>query len=108
MSHPRRPVESLESRLLLSSAVRTGETLRVYGDAGVDNVITVGIDASRDNVVVTINGEVTNIPSDDLKRVRIFGDTGNDAITIDDSQSKFSIQTYIFAGDGDDRVRCRN
>jgi Ca2+-binding RTX toxin-like protein len=74
----------------------------------VDNVITVGLDSSRDTVVVNINGTITNIPTDDLKRVRIFGDTGNDQITIDDSQSKFSIQTYIFAGDGDDRVRCRN
>lgn len=105
---PPRLTETLEPRLLLSSAVRTGETLRVYGDAGVDDVINVGIDAGRDNVVVTINGTVTNIPVDDLKKVRIFGDTGNDSITIADSQSKFNIQTFIFAGAGNDRVRCRN
>jgi hypothetical protein len=103
-----RLAEPLESRLLLSSAVRTGQTLRVYGDAGVDNVITVGLDAARDNVIVTINGTTTSIPANDLRRVRIFGDTGNDTISIDDSQTRFSIQTYIFVGDGDDRVRCRN
>jgi Ca2+-binding RTX toxin-like protein len=103
-----RLTETLEPRLLLSSAVRTSGVLRIYGDAGVDNVITVGLDAGRDNVVVTINGTTTTVDADDLKKVRIFGDTGNDTITIDDSQTHFSIQTYIFAGDGDDRVRCRN
>jgi len=110
MPHTPRPAatETLERRLFLSSAVRTGGTLRVYGDAGVDNVITVGIDSTRKSILVTINGTQTDIVLEDIKRVRIFGDTGNDTISIDESQSHYNIQTYIFAGDGDDRVRCRN
>ena len=72
--------EQMEPRILLSSVARTSGTLRVYGDAGVDNVIVVGFDATKDNVVVTVNGATQSVVSKDLKRVRIFGDSGNDRI----------------------------
>src|SRR5215207_2131335 len=44
-SFTRKPIarsEALEPRRLLSSAVRTGDILRVNGDAGVNDVITIG------------------------------------------------------------------
>lgn len=99
--------EALERRLLLSSVVRTGSTLRIYGDAGVNNVIDVSFDnADKDNVLVVVNGVTTPIPAGNTKSIRIFGDTGNDTITIDSTLATFSIQTSIFGGAGDDRIRC--
>jgi Ca2+-binding RTX toxin-like protein len=107
MDHGSAKAEELEKRLLLSSAVRTGDTLRVFGDVGVNNVIVVGYDtADKNNVDVTINGQTTVIPSHDLKRVRIFGDSGNDVITIDSTEATYDILTSIFGGAGDDRIRC--
>src|SRR5258706_371383 len=97
--------EQLEPRLLLSSVAKTGSTLRVFGDVGVDNVITVGLDAARDNVIVTVNGVTQSVSRNDLRRVRIFGDSGNDIITIDSSQATFDIQTSLFGGAGNDRLR---
>src|SRR5258706_12232014 len=87
--------EQLEPRLLLSSVAKTGSTLRVFGDTGVDNIITVGLDAAKDNVIVTVNGAMQSIPRGGLRRVRLFGDSGNDTITIDSTAAKFDIQTFI-------------
>jgi Ca2+-binding RTX toxin-like protein len=97
--------EQLEPRRLLSSAVRTGDTLRVFGDVGVDNVITVGLDAAEKNVIVVVNGQTTSVRREDLHGVRIFGDSGNDTITINSSQAIFDVQTSLFGGAGDDRLK---
>lgn len=101
--------ETLEARRLLSSAVRTGDVLRVYGDPGVDNVMVVGYaDEHRDNIAVTINGATTLIRADDLDQCRIFGDTGNDRITIDSSIRNFNVRTSVFGSSGNDVIRCGN
>src|SRR5258706_10266947 len=97
--------EQLEPRLLLSSVAKTGSTLRVFGDVGVNNVITVGLDAAKNNVIVTVNGVTQSVARGGLRRVRVFGDSGNDTITIDSSQATFDIQTSLFGGAGAYRLR---
>jgi Ca2+-binding RTX toxin-like protein len=100
--------EPLERRLLLSAVNRRGSTLRVFGDTGVDNVITVGLDATRKNINVTVNGVTQTLSRSGLRRVNLYGDSGNDTISIDTSAATFDILTNIFAGAGDDRIRCKD
>src|SRR5438034_46918 len=95
---PLRQTEQLETRLLLSSVALTGSTLRVFGDAGVDNVITIGLDAAKTTVTVTVNGTAQTFSHDKVKSVRLFGDSGNDTIRVDESQAKFNIMTSLFGG----------
>ena len=99
--------ELLERRLLLSSVVRTGSTLRIYGDAGVDNVIDVAFEtADRNTVDVVINGVTTPISADNLKHVRIFGDSGNDTNHHRFHRSEIRHRHEHFRRRGDDRIRC--
>src|SRR4051794_38551872 len=98
--------EMLEPRVMLSSVNRQGSVVRIFGDVGVANSIVVGLDAAKKNLIVTINGVSQSNSRDGLRRVHIYGDSGNDTITIDRSQARLDIQTNIFAGAGDDRIRC--
>jgi len=118
--------ESLESRRLLSASVRSGDTLRISGDSGVDNVITLAPTADGDSVVVTINGEVETVSLNKVKKVRIAGSSGRDEIRVDETNHLFEVFTsietfggndfvvcgsekdYVYAGDGNDTVRVGN
>jgi len=116
--------ETLESRRLLSASVlRTGDTLRIFGDAGVDNVITLAPTADGDFLVVTINGRAETVSLNDVDKVRVAGSSGNDDIRVDESNHRFevfaSIETFVgndfvvcgsekdfvYLGDGHDTVR---
>src|SRR5260221_158363 len=82
--------EQMESRILLSSVARTGSTLRVYADAGVDNDITVGLDDKKVNGI----GNDADEDGSDL----IFGGRGNDSISGEGSKD------VIFGQDGNDTI----
>jgi Ca2+-binding RTX toxin-like protein len=99
-----RHTEVLECRRLFASVAVTGGILRVFGDAGVDNVITVALTADKSTVVVTVNGNASNFAKSAVKRVRLFGDSGDDTISVDSSQTQFNVQVDGFGQGGNDTL----
>lgn len=98
-------IQALEPRRLLSTVTRTGETLRIFGDPGVNNVITLSLDEDKDVLTVNVNGQVQTFDRDDLELVRVFGADGDDVITMDQSQATFNLQADIYGQGGNDRIR---
>lgn len=99
-----RHTEVLENRRLFASVAVTGGILRVFGDAGVDNVISVALTADKTTVVVTVNGASSSFAKSTVKRVRLFGDSGDDTLTVDSSQAQFNIQVDAFGLGGNDAI----
>jgi hypothetical protein len=98
-------VESLEVRRLLSAALNSGGALIVTGDPVNANTISVGISQDGTSVDVAENNEaVQSFQVSQVKRVVIIGGSGNDTLTIDQTNSAFTIPTRIFGGAGDDSI----
>ncbi|HSI35033.1 MAG: calcium-binding protein [Phycisphaerae bacterium] len=119
-------IEPLETRTLLSTVLRSGSTLRVGGDAGVKNQITLRMAADGDSIAVTINGATQVVTTDDLDKIRIAGAELDDTIRIQETLNEFDItcsieglagndfivcggaNDFVYGGDGHDTVRLGN
>lgn len=102
-------MQPLESRTLLSaSAVLHGpghHVLVINGDPSTPNTIVVGLAAGGSQIDVTLNGGAPQtFTRSDVHRVRIFGGSQADTITIDETNGKFPIRTFIDARAGNDTV----
>ncbi|HYE19378.1 MAG TPA: calcium-binding protein [Tepidisphaeraceae bacterium] len=99
-------IEPLETRTLLSTVLRTGSTLRVGGDDGVENQIVLRMAADGDSITVTINGVSEDVTTDGLRKVRIAGRELDDTIRIDESAHVFDITCSIEGLAGNDFIVC--
>lgn len=73
-------IESVETRRLLSVTLNDG-TLRIIGTEAVENVIDVALN-STGQIVVTLNGTVSEHAAEDVRRVAVHGRELNDTVTI--------------------------
>jgi len=74
-------VQNLEGRRLLAADLSQFGVLRVAGEAGVDNAISITQSAAAINV--DVNGEASSFAAEDVRRVSVFGRDGNDTISVD-------------------------
>lgn len=77
------------------SAKMVGRFLEVRGTTGND---TIAISPNGSNVKVVINGSTSNFPASGISRIDVFGDNGNDTITV----STLTIPTILSGGEGAD------
>jgi uncharacterized delta-60 repeat protein len=80
--------------------IGVNEDIYVEGTNG-DDTITVTRDPQTNRLVVNLNGMTRTLSTDDLSRVVIHGNKGNDVI--DTTKAIFS--AYVVGGDGDDTIR---
>jgi Ca2+-binding RTX toxin-like protein len=79
------------------SAKMVGKYLEVRGTTGKD---TIAISPNGSNVKVVINGNTSNFPASGVSRIDVFGDDGNDTITV----STLTIPTILSGGEGADYI----
>lgn len=73
-------IESVEARRLLSVTLNEG-VLRVIGTEAVENVIDVAL-GSAGQIVVTLNGDVSEHAAEDVRRVAVHGRELDDTIIV--------------------------
>ncbi|MFT3784856.1 MAG: carbohydrate-binding domain-containing protein [Tepidisphaeraceae bacterium] len=99
-----RKLESLEARRLLSSAVlqATGQ-LRIDGDAKVDDIVTIGLNARGEKVDVLLKGgTVQSFAKAKVKTIAFYGRSGADTFSVSESNGPISARVLFFGGDGSD------
>src|SRR3954470_9190603 len=101
-------IELLESRRLLSGAVLNNHTLRITGDADVDDNIAVALNGT--NFDVTINGGAAqSFAQADVKRIVISSKSGNDTVNVNTGNADFaSVRVWISTDGGNDTVNTGN
>src|SRR5689334_9480907 len=97
--------EVLESRRLLSAALSSTGILRVNGETGKDNTITVNLNDAKDHVIVTVNGNVQGtFAVSKVKQIRVAGADGKDNISVT-ADSALTARTVLFGEGGNDTLR---
>lgn len=99
-----RNFESLESRRLLSSAVLLASgQLRIEGDDGVNDVVTVGLNKRGDKIDVVLNGgSVQSFAKSAVAAVEFYGYGGADTFSVDEANGALGTRVRFYGGDGDD------
>lgn len=94
--------ESLETRLVMAAAIDlTPEgLLTIEGDAG-NNRIAVAVSPGGERLRVSVDGEVTDFPAEQIDRIRIAAGPGNDSVRV---ARNVMTPTRIFGGLGNDRL----
>ena len=90
------PVESLESRRLMSSVALSGRTLAITGLADAENTIAVGF--GRGQVHTIVNGDRQSFSLAGLKQITITGGDAMDVVKIDPSVI-IPVRIQTLAGD---------
>lgn len=100
----RRIIEALESRRMLSSAVLLSDgQLRITGDNRVNDVVTVGLDATGNWLDVVINGgAVRSFDSTKVQTVAFYGRSGADLFSVAETHGPLGRKVRFFGGAGDD------
>ncbi|MEM1011499.1 MAG: hypothetical protein AAGI46_04675 [Planctomycetota bacterium] len=89
--------EGLEGRKLLAADLSSFGMLRVAGDAGVENAITVTqVDST---ITVDVNGTVDTFAVEDVRAIRIAGRELADTIDVD-----ASVPVRVLGGPGNDTI----
>ena len=100
-------LEGLESRVLLSASIvarPVADTLRVNGTGRADT-ITVGLDAGNSNTInVTVNGVLQQFDKTNIHAITIASGSGNDVVTIDESNGALPVGVLISGGKGSDQL----
>jgi Ca2+-binding RTX toxin-like protein len=97
-------IESLEPRVLLSSAVLKDKKLTVRGDANSPNTITLSLDKGKNKVMVDLNGTMYTFKKDNVDRITVVGGNLADLLQVDQTVVKFSIYTRWLGNGGDDTI----
>jgi Ca2+-binding RTX toxin-like protein len=97
-------IESLEARVLLSSATLSDKKLVVRGDMDAPNTITLSLDKGKNKVMVDLNGTMYTFKKDDVDRVTVVGGNLADTLQVDETVVKFSIYTRWLGNAGDDTI----
>lgn len=100
-------IEYMENRRLFSVAVDDG-TLRI-STAGDADVVSISLDSGT--LHVSVNGQVTDIPKANVKRISINTSDGDDSIDVHGLKIKARVNAgagddTVFDGKGNDRIIC--
>ena len=98
-------VETLENRLLLTAVLSAKGTLAVIGTGGNDTIVVERHPTIADQVRATINGTAQVFNRANVRRVEIYGQSGNDNARLDDSLAILSRKgATLFGGAGNDTL----
>jgi Ca2+-binding RTX toxin-like protein len=98
-------LQSLESRTLFSAIkLESDHVLVVRGNASTANTITVGLSSGGTDVDVTLNGDLSTFTRSDVRKLRLFGGSAADSITISETNGAFVLPTFIDGKGGNDTI----
>lgn len=98
-------IDSLETRVMLSSTLTSRGTLVVTGDAGDDSIIVSRDPVSADKILAVVNGVGVQYDSLSVKRIVVDGAAGNDQLHLDDSLAVISRRgATLIGGEGNDTL----
>jgi Ca2+-binding RTX toxin-like protein len=101
----RAELQSLESRTFLSAVkLESDHVLVVRGNASTANTITVGLASDDTTIDVTLNGALSTFTRSDVRKLRLFGGTAADTLSIDETNGAFVLPTFIDGRGGGDTI----
>lgn len=96
--------EQLEGRRLLSATIDEEGVLQVRGTKG-DDTIVLSLNATDTTKLdVTINGELSSLDVADIVRVQAKGKSGNDSITVDETNGVLTFSMRFDGQKGNDTL----
>jgi len=99
-------IENLEGRMMFSSVTLSSGVLKVLADNLVNDTMSVRLSNDGQNVIATINGEDSQpFAKSDITRIQVKGRSGNDDISIDETNGRLTgLSVILYGGLGNDRI----